>query len=88
MIALFDSGRVALSCYVSTTLQASLRKQFPSDRFSAPFPPTPFPRFNNFPERLLEPIREVMIQDEGVGARRLSMTRIMARRTKAAALRA
>ena len=32
----------------------------------------------------LEPIREVWIQDEGFAATRLSMMRIMARRTKAA----
>ena len=36
----------------------------------------------------LEPIREVWIQDDGLAESRLSMRRIMASRTKAAALRA
>jgi hypothetical protein len=36
----------------------------------------------------LEPIREVWVPDQGVVERRRSMSRIMARRTKAAALRA
>jgi hypothetical protein len=36
----------------------------------------------------LEPIREVWVPDQRLGARRLSMRRIMASRTKAAALRA
>ena len=37
---------------------------------------------------LLEPIREVWIYDEGFAASRLSMMRIMARRTKAATVMA
>ena len=41
-------------------------------------------RFNNFLDRLLEPIQEVAIHRQGVGGvKRLSMMRIMARRTKA-----
>jgi hypothetical protein len=36
----------------------------------------------------LEPIREVWIHDEGFAASRLSMMRIMARRTKAATVMA
>ena len=39
-------------------------------------------------EESLEPIREVWIRDQGLAARRRSMRRIIARRTKAAALRA
>ena len=46
----------------------------------------------NEPRRLqslsLEPIREVWIHDEAFAARRLSMMRIMARRTKAATVMA
>jgi hypothetical protein len=41
-------------------------------------------RLNIFLDRLLEPIREVWIHDEAFAASRLSMMRIMARRTKAA----
>jgi hypothetical protein len=41
-------------------------------------------RLKNFPDRLLEPIREVWIHDEAVAASRLSMMRIMAMRTNAA----
>ena len=39
---------------------------------------------DHFDVRVLEPIREVWIHDEGFAASRLSMMRIMARRTKAA----
>ena len=38
--------------------------------------------------QVLEPIREVWIHDEGFVASRLSMMRIMARRTKATVVRA
>jgi CHASE1-domain containing sensor protein len=41
-------------------------------------------RRENLEGFVLEPIREVWIHDEAVAASRLSMMRIMARRTKAA----
>ena len=40
---------------------------------------------NTLATNLLEPIREVSIHEDGFAVRRLSMRRIMARRTKAAA---
>jgi hypothetical protein len=43
-----------------------------------------FIRLKNFPDRLLEPIREVWIHGEAFAASRLSMMRIMARRMNAA----
>jgi hypothetical protein len=44
-----------------------------------------FNRINFFRDRLLEPILEVAIQEQGtVWVKRRSMMRIMARRTKAA----
>ena len=46
----------------------------------------PIARSNNFND--LEPIREVWIHDEAFAASRLSMMRIMARRTKAATVMA
>lgn len=67
------------SRFETTTMPMALKEFAPP---AAPFRVSdPQPAQNYV---ILEPIREVWIQDEGFAATRLSMMRIMARRTKAA----